>query len=57
MIVDHLTKKKHYIHCTIYENGITTEATAQLLFHNVWKLDGFLSSLTSDRNFQFISGV
>ena len=31
MIVDCLTKKRHYIPCTTDENGITTEATTQLL--------------------------
>ena len=57
MVVDCLTKEKHYIPCTTNENGITTEATAQLLLQNVWKLHGLPLSLTSDRGPQFISGV
>ena len=57
MVVDCLTKKKHYIPCTMDENGTTTEAIAHLLLQNVWKLHGLLSSLTSDRGPQFISGV
>ena len=57
IVVDRLTKERHYISYTTDENGITTEATAQLLLQNVWKLHGLLSSLTSDRGPQFISGV
>ena len=57
MVVDRLTKERHYIPCTMDENGTTTKATAQLLLQNVWKLHGLPSSLTSDRGPQFISGV
>ena len=57
MVVDRLTKERHYIPCTTDENGTTTEATAQLLLQNVWKLHGLPLSLTSDRGPQFISGV
>ena len=57
IVVDRLTKERHYIPCTINKNGSTTEATAQLLFQNVWKLHSLLLSLTSDRGPQFISGV
>ena len=57
MIVDCLTKKKHYISYIIDENSITTKATAQLLFQNVWKLHGFSSSFISDRGSQFILEV
>ena len=49
MVVDRLTKERHYIPCTTDENGTTTEATAQLLLQNVWKLHGLPSSLISDR--------
>ena len=57
MVVDCLTKKRHYIPCTTDESGTITEATAQLLLQNVWKFHSFLSSLTSDKGSQFISGV
>ena len=57
MVVDCLTKERHYIPCTTDENGTTTEATAQLLLQNIWKLHGLPSSLTLDRGPQFISGV
>ena len=35
MVIDRLTKKRHYIPCNTYKNGTTIEATAYLLFHNV----------------------
>ncbi len=54
MVVDCLTKKRHYIPCTTDENGITIEASAQ---QNVWKFHDLLSLLTLDRGPQFISGV
>ena len=57
MVVDCLTKEKHYISCSIDENGITIEAIAQLLFQNIWKLHGLSLSLISDRGPQFILGV
>ncbi len=57
MVIDRLTKERHYIPCTTDENGTTTEAIAYLLLNNVWKLHGLLLSLTSDRGPQFISGV
>ena len=49
MVVDCLTKKKHYIPCSMDKNGTTTKATAQLLFQNIWKLYGLQLSFTSDR--------
>ena len=57
MVIDCLTKEKHYIPCGIDKNGITTEAIAQLLLQNIWKLHGLLSSLTSYRDSQFILRV
>ena len=50
-------KKKYYILYNTDENGITTEATAQLLFQNVRKFHGFLSLFTSNRGLQFILKV
>ena len=35
IIVDYLTKERHYILYTINENGTTTETTIQLLFPNI----------------------
>ena len=49
IVINQLTKERHYIPCSIDENGITTKATAYLLFNNSWKLHGLSSSLTSDQ--------
>ena len=57
MVIDRLTKKRHYILCTIDKNGTTAEATAYLFLNNVWKLHDLSLSLTSDRGLQFISEV
>ena len=57
MVIDRLTKERHYILCTTDKNGTTAEATAYLLLNNVWKLHGLPLSLTSDQGPQFISGV
>ena len=57
ILIDCLTKKRHYILCITDENGITTKATAQLLLQNIWKPHSLPLSLTSDRGLQFISGV
>ena len=52
-----LDKIKYYISYITDENGTTTEATAQLLHQNVWKLHGLSLSLSLDRGPQLISGV
>ena len=57
MVIDRLTKEKHYIPCTTDKNDTTAEATAYLLLNNVWKLHGLPLSLTLDQGPQFISGV
>ena len=57
ILVDCLTKERHYISYTTDENNTSTEVITQLLLQNIWKLHGLLSSLTSDTSFQFISGV
>ena len=48
MMIDQLTKERHYIPCTIDENDTTAEATTYLLLNNVWKLYGLPLSLTLD---------
>ncbi len=57
MVIDRLTKERHYIPCITDENGTTAEVTAYLFLNNVRKLHGLPLSLTSDRGSQFISGV
>ena len=57
IVVDCLIKKRHYILYTINKNGTTTKVTAQLLLYNIWKLYGFASSFTSDKDPKFILKV
>ena len=38
MLIDRLTKEKHYILCIINKNGSIAEITTYLLSNNVWKL-------------------
>ncbi len=57
MVIDQLTKERHYIPCTTDENGTIAEVTAYLLLNNVWELHCLPLSLTSNQGPQFISGV
>ena len=57
MVIDRLTKEKHYIPYTTDKNGTTAKATTYLFLENVWKLHGLPLSLTWNRGPQFISGV
>ena len=57
MVMDRLTKERHYILYAVDKTGTTAEATAYFLINNVWKLHGLPLSLTSNRDSQFISGV
>ena len=57
MVVDRLSKERHYIPCTCDEEGTTSEATAKLLVDNVWRYLGLPSSIVSDRGPQFTSTV
>ena len=53
MVVDRLSKEKHYIPCTKDNNGTNAEATAGLFLRHVWCYHGFPISLTFDRGPQF----
>jgi hypothetical protein len=57
MIVNRLSKMHHYIFCTIDENEITIEKIVNLLIQHVWKLHELLTTMISNRDFQFISFV
>lgn len=48
MIIDLLTKEKHYFLYTINKNGITIEAIVYLLLNNIWKFYNLPISLTLD---------
>ena len=49
MVVNCLTKKKHYIPYIIDKKGITIETITQFLLQNIWKLYSLSSSFTLDR--------
>ena len=55
MVVDRLSKERHYIPCTAKDEGTTAEATAKLLIGNVWRYHGLPASMISDRGPQFVS--
>lgn len=50
MVIDRLTKERYYIPCITNQNSTIAEATAYLLFDNVWKFHGFFLSLILDRD-------
>ena len=53
MVVDRLSKERHYIPCTEEDNGTSAEATAAMFLRHVWCYHGLPISLTSDRGPQF----
>ena len=55
MVVDRLSKERHYIPCTKEDNGTNAEATAAMFLRHVWCYHGLPISLTSDRGPQFAS--
>ena len=55
MVVNRLSKERHYIQCTAKDEGTTAEATAKLLIGNVWRYHGLPTSMISDRGPQFVS--
>lgn len=55
VVVDRLSKMKHYVACKAGEGGVGAESTAKLFLANVWKLHGFPDSIVSDRGVAFVS--
>ena len=53
MVVDQLSKEKHYIPCSKDNNSTNAEATAALFFCYVWCYHGLPTSLISNRGPQF----
>jgi hypothetical protein len=54
MIVDRLTKMRHYILCTIEEKDTSAEETAHFLINHVWKLHDLSKFIIFDKESQFI---
>lgn len=57
VVVDRLSKQRHYIACKAAEEGTTAEETARMLYRNVWRLHGLPQTIVSDRGPQFVSKV
>lgn len=56
VVIDRLTKMRHYIACKAGEQGTSAEQTAQMFLKHVWKHHGLPRSIVSDRGPQFVSG-
>ncbi len=57
MIMNRLTKIRHYIFCTTEKESISIEKTTHLLIKHVWKLHDLSEFIMFDKRFQFISLV
>lgn len=54
IVIDWLTKKRHYISYTIDKNKISAEAISRILLNNVDKFYGLFLSLILDQGLQII---
>ncbi len=54
MIICRLFKKHHYVLCHWRDNDISIEETVWIMLWNVYRLHDLLSSIVSNRDFQFI---
>ncbi len=55
MIICHLFKEHHYVSCHWEDDDISIEETVWIMLWNVYWLHDLLSSIVSNRDFQFIS--
>ena len=56
-IIDKLFKERHYVPCRASEEDTTAEATARILIQWVFRTHGLPTTITSDRDPQFIATV
>ena len=54
MIICHFFKEHHYVFCHWEDNDISIEETVWIMLWNVYRLHDLLSSIISNRDFQFI---
>ncbi len=54
IIICHLIKEHHYVFCHWRDDDISVEETVWIMLWNVYWLHDLLSSIVSNRNFQFI---
>ncbi len=55
IIICHFIKEHHYVFCHWNDDDISAEETVWIMLWNVYRLHDLLSSIVSDRDFQFIS--
>ncbi len=53
-IICHLIKERHYVSCHWEDDDISVEETVWIMLWNVYQLHDLLSSIVSNRDFQFI---
>ena len=57
VVIDRLTKERHYIPCTATDEGTSVESTVDMLIREVFRLHGLPASIVSDRGPQFVATV
>ena len=55
IVINQLSKKKHYIPCSEEDDCTSAEATTDLFFQDVWSKHSLLTSMMSDCESQFVS--
>ena len=57
MVIDRLSKEKHYISCSEEDDCMSAEVTADLFFQDIWSKHSLPTSMTSDWRSQFVSKI
>ena len=55
IIICHLIKEHHYVFCHWKDDNISVKETVWIMLWNIYQLHDLLSSIVSNRDFQFIS--
>ena len=50
VVVDRLTKERHYIPCTVTDEGTSAEYTAEMLVNHIFRLHGLSLLIVSNRD-------
>jgi len=54
IVIDKLTRERHYIACIVTNKGTFAKATTNILLHDVFKYHDLPTSITSNREPQFV---
>ena len=57
IIIDRLTKKRHYVFCVIDDDDLTIEICVKILLHYVFRIHDLFFSIVSNRDDQFVNRV